>query len=203
MNRQRGSEAGFSLLEMLVGLTLLALISVAVTQSVRTGLRLWQAAEANDSEAEWQQTEWLIERWLSRALSPKGYDLDSRVIFEARTDGVSFVVDGQVGRKPAGYSRFGLLAKANPVCPGRSDFVLTWEDVTMASSFAPVATDERVLFECADNISFDYGGLPVPESAEFQPESFASDGELPRIVQIRLVAGGKPRVVSARLMYAR
>ena len=69
MIRRPASEAGFSLLEMLVGLTLLALISVAVTQSVRSGLRLWQAAPANDPEAEWQQTEWLVERWLSRAVT--------------------------------------------------------------------------------------------------------------------------------------
>ena len=73
----------------------------------------------------------------------------------------------------------------------------------MASNFAPVASDERILFECADNIAFDYGALPLQDSSEFQPESLASDGELPRIVQIRLVAGGKPRVVSARLQYAR
>lgn len=200
MTPRRASEAGFSLLEMLVGLILLALISVAVTQSVRTGLQLWQAAEANDSEAEWQQTEWLIERWLSRAISPKGYTLDSRVIFEARADGVSFVVDGQVGRKPAGYSRIGLAAKFNPVCPGRSDFILTWEDVTMASNFAPAASDERVLFECADAITFDYGAVPEQEGS--QPGSLSPDGDLPRVVRIRLVAGGKPRVVSARLLYA-
>ncbi|MBU3921492.1 MAG: prepilin-type N-terminal cleavage/methylation domain-containing protein, partial [Alphaproteobacteria bacterium] len=34
MTRVRRASPGFSLLEMLVGLTLLALISVAVTQSV-------------------------------------------------------------------------------------------------------------------------------------------------------------------------
>lgn len=203
MRRRRAAQAGFSLLEMLVGLTLMALISVAVTQSVRTGLRLWQAAEANDAETEWQQTEWLIERWLSRALSPRGYDLDSRVIFEARPDGVNFLVDGQVGRKPSGYSRIGLVARANPVCPGRSDFVLTWEDVTIASNFAPGASDERVLFECADGLVFDYGGPPASGQAGLPDESFRNGDDLPRVVQIRLTAGGKARLVSARLIYAR
>jgi len=203
MRRRSAAQAGFSLLEMLVGLTLLALISVAVTQSVRTGLRLWQAAESNDAETEWQQTQWLIERWLSRALSPRGYDLDSRVIFEAREDGLSFLVDGQVGRKPSGYSRIGLAAKSNPVCPGRSDLVLTWEDVTMASNFAPGASDERVLFTCADSLVFDYGGPPEAGQAGLPGESFRANGDLPRVVRIHFTTGGKARTVSARLIYAR
>lgn len=201
MSRRASSQGGFSLLEMLVGLTLLALISVAVTQSVRTGLRLWQAAEANDSEAEWQQNEWLIERWLSRAVSPKGYDLDSRVIFDPRPDGLSFVVDGQVGRKPSGYSRIGLAARSNPVCPGRSDLVLTWEDVTMAGNFASGAQDERVLFECADGLAFHYA--PGRPDSAANGESVPADAELPRVVEIRFTGGGKLRVLSARLLHAR
>lgn len=203
MSRGAKGSAGFSLLEMLVGLTLLALISVAVTQSVRTGLRLWQAAEANDSESEWQQTGWLIERWLSRALSPKSFDLDSRVIFEANPDGVRFLVDGQVGRKPSGYSRIGLIAKENPVCPSRSDFVLTWEDVTFAGNFAPGASDERVLFECVDGLAFEYVSATQSETALVVGETFESSDELPRVVRIRFTSGGKSRTLSARLQYAR
>lgn len=203
MSRGAKGSAGFSLLEMLVGLTLLALISVAVTQSVRTGLRLWQAAEANDSESEWQQTGWLIERWLSRALSPKSFDLDSRVIFEANPDGVRFLVDGQVGRKPSGYSRIGLIAKENPVCPARSDFVLTWEDVTFAGNFAPGASDERVLFECVDGLAFEYVSATQTERAFSAGEVFEASDELPRVVRIRFTKGGKARTLSARLQYAR
>ena len=203
MTPARSRSAGFSLLEMLVGLTLLALISVAVTQSVRTGLRLWQAAEANDSEGEWQQTGWLIERWMSRALSPRSFDLDSRVIFEARPDGMHFLVDGQVGRKPSGYSRIGLIAKENPVCPARADFVLTWEDVSFAGNFAPGASDERVLFECVDGLTFDYVTGSASDNAPFPGDSFGASEELPRVVRIRFTAGGKARALSARLQYAR
>lgn len=203
MTRGRASQSGFSLLEMLVGLTLLALISVAVTQSVRTGLRLWQAAEANDAEAEWQQTEWLIERWLSRAISPSEFDFDSRVIFDPQAQGLTFVVDGQVGRKPSGYSRIGLAARENPVCPGRSDFVLTWEDVTMAASFAPGARDERILFECADAVTFDYTGAGITGATVLPDGAVPASDELPRAIRIQLTAGGKPRTISARLLYAR
>jgi len=203
MTSSKPSEAGFSLLEMLVGLTLLALISVAVTQSVRTGLRLWQAAEANDTESEWQQTEWLVERWLSRSLSPREFDVDSRLIFDANQEGIRFLVDGQVGRKPSGYSRISLFARSNPVCPGKSDFVLLWEDVSIAGRFAPDASDERVLFECIDDLTFDYPVDPANPALMAGSDLVVPAGELPRAVRIRLTAGGKPREIAARLRYAR
>lgn len=203
MTPSKPSEAGFSLLEMLVGLTLLALISVAVTQSVRTGLRLWQAAQANDAESEWQQTEWLVERWLSRSLSPREFDVDSRLVFDANQEGIRFLVDGQVGRKPSGYSRIRLFARSNPVCPGKSDFVLLWEDVSIAGRFAPDASDERVLFECIDELTFDYRVDPANPALMAGSDLVVPAGELPRAVRIRLTAGGKPREIAARLRYAR
>lgn len=202
MSTRAPNQAGFSLLEMLVGLTLLALISVAVTQSVRTGLRLWQAAEANDSETEWQQTEWLIERWLSRAVPPREFDVDSRLVFEGNDRGVRFVVDGQVGRKPAGYSRIGLFTRDNAVCPGKRDLILSWEDVSLAGSFAPAASDERVLFDCIDDIVFEYDNGQPNQALSGAVQSPVA-GELPRAVRIRLTAGGKPRTIAARLLYVR
>lgn len=202
MSRARRSEAGFSLLEMLVGLTLLGLISVAVTQSVRTGLRMWQAAEANDEAAEWQQTAQLVEHWMSRALPPRAFDLDSRVIFDSGPAGVRFLVDGQVGRKPAGYSRIALQAVSNPVCPGGADLVLTWEDVAKASNFAVAASDSRVLAACADAVEFDFGdGPPLPQGLE-EPE-YIVGAELPRSIRIRVVREDREQVLAARLLYAR
>ncbi|MFN7180802.1 type II secretion system protein J [Hyphomonas sp.] len=203
MNRTRRRQAGFSLLEMMVGLTLLALILVAVTQSVRTGLRMWQAAESNDAMAEWQQTERLLEHWLSRALPPNAYDTDSNVIFEHTPAGLRFLVDGEVGRKPAGYSRISLQAADNPACRDRQDLVLTWEDVAFAANFAPSASDRRVIMECADAISFEYDrGVALPPEMEMQA-SIALSKELPRIVRIRVTRDGVTKVLAARLLYAR
>lgn len=203
MSRARDGQAGFSLLEMMVGLTLLALISVAVTQSVRTGLRMWQAAESNDSMAEWQQTERLVEHWLSRAVPPNAYDTESTVIFEPTPAGVRFLVDGQVGRKPAGYSRISLQARENPACRDRQDLVLTWEDVAFAANFAPSASDRRVIMECAEAITFEYDrGFALPAELETQA-NMALNSELPRIVRIRVIRDGVTKVLAARLLYAR
>lgn len=197
MSRRRARQAGFSLLEMLVGLTLLALISVAVTQSVRTGLRMWQAAESNNERAEWQQTERLLEHWMSRALSPRGFDTESQVIFDPSPTGVRFLVDGGVGRKPSGYSRITLHAAENPACREQVDLVLTWEDVTFASNFAPSSSDQRVIIACADMIAFEYGA-----EVAGQPE-YIVGRELPRIVRIRVTRDGATKVLAARLLYAR
>lgn len=203
MKRRRARESGFSLLEMLVGLTLLGLISVAVTQSVRTGLRMWQAAEANDEKAEWQQTEQLLEHWLSRALPPRAFETESRVIFDPAPSGVRFLVDGQVGRKPAGYSRISLQAAANPACRDRADLLLIWEDVAIAANFAPSAADQRVLVACAESIEFEYGFASAQPAEGLQVPEYLVGAELPRIVRIRVTRDGATRVLAARLLYAR
>lgn len=200
MSRRRTGQAGFSLLEMLVGLTLLGLISVAVTQSVRTGLRMWQAAESNNEQAEWQQTERLLEHWMSRALSPRGFDIESQVIFDPAPAGVRFLVDGGVGRKPSGYSRISLQAAENPACRERVDLVLTWEDVSFASNFAPSASDRRVVVACADAIAFEYGDESASQPGS--PPQSMGGRELPRFVRIRVTRDGETKVLAARLLYA-
>lgn len=200
MSPQRTRQAGFSLLEMLVGLTLLGLISVAVTQSVRTGLRMWKAAESNNELAEWNQTKRLLEHWMSRALSPRGFDIESQVIFDPAPTGVRFLVDGGVGRKPSGYSRLSLQAGENPACTGRVDLLLSWEDVSFASNFAMSASDRRVIIACADTIAFEYGDERLPPSG-LQPK-FVGGRELPQIVRIRVTRDGETKVLAARLLYA-
>jgi len=167
---------------------------------VRTGLRMWQAAESNNEQAEWQQTERLLEHWMSRALSPRGFDTESRVIFDPTPSGVRFLVDGGVGRKPSGYSRITLRAGENPACREQVDLVLSWEDVTFAGNFAPLASDDRVVIACADAIAFEYGSGNEPMPGV--PPQFSEGRELPGIVRIRVTRDGATKVLAAKLLYA-
>ena len=51
-------QGGFTLLEMVVVVTVLGLLIIGLTQGVRTGLTLWQAASTNGVLSEgWREEE--------------------------------------------------------------------------------------------------------------------------------------------------
>lgn len=204
MTRRRSARAGFSLMEVLVGLTLLALIAVSVSQMMRTGIRLWQASERDDAAAELTQTGRLIESWLSRALPPKAFDPDGPTVFVGQADRLVFLVDGQAGRKLAGYSRLSVAAVPSRDCAGRSDLVLTWEDVTAAGQFTASATDSRTLFACAESVRFRYGG-PRPSGQGYMladGDVWTDRSNLPVRVSVEAEAGGRSFAITSRLGFA-
>lgn len=174
-------------MEVLVGLSLLALISVAVSQTMRTGIRLWQASSKDDEAGELDRTSEIIESWIARALPPKAFDPDLPPVFVGRADQMTFLLDGQAGRKIAGYSRMTLSARANANCEGGRDLVLIWEDVSGATDFASQASDARVLLSCAETITFDYAGAKQSfEGAQLvRSNVWNNSAELPSFVSVK------------------
>ncbi|MFN7055074.1 type II secretion system protein J [Hyphomonas sp.] len=204
MTAPRSRSAGFSLMEVLVGLTLLALVSVAVTQSVRTGLRVWQSAATETAAAELRQTSRLVESWVARALPQRGVEAEDVVVFRGGERQLSFLVDGQAGRKPAGYSRITLAARPDRACPGGADLVLTWEDVTAAGQFAASASDSRILVRCAEDIRFTYSGWRrSPQGPQFAREAMWTDDlSLPAHIAISAKSGRDEFRISAPLIFS-
>lgn len=204
MTRRRARQSGFSLMEVLVGLTLLALIAVSVSQMMRTGLRLWQASERDDAAAEMVQSGRLIEGWLARALPPRAFDPDGPAVFEGQADRLVFLVDGQAGRKLAGYSRLSIAAVPSRECSGRADLVLTWEDVTAAGQFTASATDSRTLFACAESVRFRYGG-PRPSGQGYilaDGDAWQDRSNLPVRVSVEARDGGRSFTITSRLSFS-
>lgn len=203
MSRRR--QAGFSLMEVLVGLTLLAFISVAVSQTMRTGIRLWQASSKDDKAAELDRTSEMIERWIARALPPKAFEPDLPPVFVGRADQMTFLLDGQAGRKMAGYSRVTLAARANRNCEAGRDLVLVWEDVSSAGNFASQASDARVLISCAANIQFDYAGATQSfQGAQLvHSEVWNNSAQLPGFVSITAEGRDGSFRVASRLRFSR
>lgn len=204
MSRRESRSQGFSLMEVLVGLTLLALISVSVTQMMRTGLLLWQASERDDAGAELTHTGRLVEGWLARALPPRAFDPDGPAIFVGQPSRLTFLVDGHAGRKLAGYSRMTLAAVPSEACRGGADLVLTWEDVAAAAQFEPAAADSRILLACADTIHFRYGGPRPGQQGYFlsDSDSWADRSSLPLRVSVEATAGGRRFTITSRLVFA-
>ncbi len=119
-------EAGFTLLELLVAMTLLALLSVALVQAIRFGTRSWHVAETvaeNDSKIiETQaQIQLMVERLYPEFVNPtptSGY-----ILFDGRADRFTFLTPdtsnpGSLSRVTIGEGNLG-------------------QDLVLASSKAP------------------------------------------------------------------
>ena len=198
------ARGGFSLMEVLVGLTLLSLIALSVSQTMRIGLRIWQASERDDGALELVQTSRLVESWVTRALPPTAFDKDGPVVFQGLPDRLTFLVDGQAGRKLIGYSRMSLSAVANPDCSGRQDLVLTWEDVAAASHLTAAASDTRVLVACAETIRFRYGGPRRGAQGRelVNDERWLDETFLPSLVSVEAQAGDHKFSLTTHLRYS-
>lgn len=196
--------AGFSLMEVLVGLTLLALISVSVGQTVRTGIAMWRASDKNNAAAELNRTGELVEDWIGRALPPGAFDRGEGAVFVGAPDQVSFLVDGRVGRKLLGYSRITLAARPAATCRAGEDLVLVWEDVKASGGYAAHARDTRTLVDCAESIRFEYAGWRrgEPGSGIARVSEWDGDGGLPEWVTLKVIKPGKGLSLQARLRYS-
>ena len=83
-------DAGFTLIETMLGLALTALITVSVSSALATSVRIWARSDAGVAVAEAAQSTRQVEVWLSGALPNDIYDTDSRKSFMGSSDGVVF-----------------------------------------------------------------------------------------------------------------
>ena len=90
---KRSAAAGFTLLETLVGLTLLGVMLILIYSSLNVGLRAWDTGEKRVTEASHQR---VVQSFLRRELSQlfpvrwRGIP-ESRIAFEGAKDEVKFV----------------------------------------------------------------------------------------------------------------
>ena len=94
MNAARHGTGGFTLLELLVAMTLLALLAGLLFGGLSFGVRVWEKGDAElEKLAELQIAHGLIRRVISRALISGVTDGESQdtAIFEGTADGLRLV----------------------------------------------------------------------------------------------------------------
>jgi prepilin-type N-terminal cleavage/methylation domain-containing protein len=103
-------ESGFTLLELLVSLILLALILSFVGGALRFGARAWEAAGALDRGASMGAVRTFLEQRLAEAMPV--YERDEtgrvRIAFSGQPQQLSFVSPSARGKAGAGLYRFSL-----------------------------------------------------------------------------------------------
>ena len=194
-------EAGFSMLELVVALALLALILAAMPGLVSMSRRAWLSAavvERTSSEA-------VIESFLAERVAAampllkKQEDGALRIAFSGSEDGIRFVTPVTDG--PMGTGLFELEIAARLVPSGRTGLVLHWQPFTPDQR--AVASAERVLLPDVEGFAVRYFGNVAESGRREWSASWAEAQDLPELIEMSLTARGGVRHTRVVTMLSR
>lgn len=184
---RRFVSRGFTLVELLVGLTVMALLSLVLFGGLRFGIRAWETGGARMEQthrAEAVQS--LLRRQLGQIrFLPPATDADAVMSFTGDRDSLTFVAPLPVHRGIGGSYLFHLAKSERN---GRSDLTLAWslyrpELLTTGPSTLEAGT---TLLEDIAGVELSYFGAPLPEQApQWWGAWDLNDGE-PQLVRVRV-----------------
>jgi|AntAceMinimDraft_11_1070367.scaffolds.fasta_scaffold00355_19 prepilin-type N-terminal cleavage/methylation domain-containing protein len=156
------SESGFTLIETLIGMVLTALIAVAISLSMRTAVQMSSKMARNDAVMEAQRTRQLVAGWLALALPDAAWSEDGGILFRGEAGRLVWTVEAS-GKGGAGLAQYELTTAPGTQCQAEPDLVLhdlilIVREYAPGHLDAPVASDRRVLIECAGLPAFEYLG---------------------------------------------
>lgn len=178
-------QAGFTLLELLVAMTLMALVAAGLSSGIHFGTRVWERAEAGrQAWSERQATRLLLQRTLQR-LIPQSLSqeaTDTTLLFLGDRAALRFV-----GPAPAESAPPGLYRMELALMPADSglDLVFRWQPYSGEPLRSPLDTAERrVLLHGLDDAAFAYFG----SREEGWLSAWGRRVDLPRLVRLDYVA---------------
>ena len=151
MSGNNGHNAGFTLVELLVATTLLALVSAALFGGLRFGARAWEsAADRIERDGEIEAVQELLRRTLSEASDLAEAEADSMV---GAPDGLSFFAPLPRHAGAGGIGRYRLELDKG----GR--LLIAWEPRRPGAPLAaPPASEPTIVLADVERISIGYFG---------------------------------------------
>lgn len=190
-------SAGFTLVEVLVAMTLLGLVSLALTGSLRLGGRAWDATEAAvAASGEVRAAQQLLRRAIEQAqpLLVSLSDGSSAVAFGGDRNGLGLVapMPGHVGFGAFDSLRFEVVEDL-----GRRDLVAVWDRFGPAgAAWAPSPSARRiVLLKGIAELRAVYFGSEQPDAPPAWREVWTARPTLPALVgvEVRFPSGDARR----------
>ena len=192
MTGQDKGEAGFSLLETLLGLTLTAIIGMLMMGSMQMGTRVWERQRASVQPGTSQLILSQVGEWLAQAMQDKvrNYDTPALAPFQGDEHSLRFLYAAPgLGGAPGLYTIKLELMEAEGCTTGRDLYLETSRDVVSDNREAPADTpsERRRLIQCIDTPSFIYWGdhANVGQKAWFS--SWLNEPQLPGVVRLRSI----------------
>lgn len=189
-------SAGFTLFELLVALSLLALLTVALSGQIRFGLRAWETGAAvADDLAELQTVQNFLRRQLTlaqalREKADREEDDDSRrnqPIFAGEPRQLRLAVAGVPRLGPAPYNLIELSWRQRS---GEGLLHADWRPHFPISRNSPAAEGrQRVLLTGVANVRFSYFGILDRRDRDAEArwhDQWTAQAHLPRLIRIEL-----------------
>lgn len=177
------SEAGFTLLELLISLTLLSLLLPIVFGGVHFGARSWERVD----EARRQSDVFLVQDFLRRrieqtypAYSTEGSSAH-QVLFSGASGSLLFYSTAFYASSSAGYSRYGLSLKEGD--HGLS-LIMSWLPELRAAGGKPKSMSERALLDGIGSFKVSYFGSERASTPAVWQEAWSAKSALPELVRI-------------------
>lgn len=167
---------GFTLVELLVGLTLMALISIALFGGMRFGMRAWETgSERFERLTRIELVQSLVRRQLGQARpSRPGNPVPT---FVGQIDRVVFIAPSpKQGDADADF----LFVLAKTEAHQQSQLDLTW------TSSGASASGETTLIDNIASVELGYYGAPDPQRPAQWSTQWDGAGGLPALVRVRL-----------------
>jgi general secretion pathway protein J len=182
----RRAEGGFTLLEILVAVTLLGLLMAALFGGVRLGVRAWEASETRlDADARLTAVQDFLRERLTEAYLPETSvaGVEAGPGFQGEPDRLSFVtlMPEHLG---AGFDRMLLALTA---ASDGSDLSVEWWPAELGEDPAAArdALRSRVLLAHVAELRLAYFGTPEPDRPPAWSEVW-SQPLLPLLVRVQL-----------------
>ena len=197
MNAARHGTGGFTLLELLVAMTLLALLAGLLFGGLSFGVRVWEKGDAElEKLAELQIAQGLIRRAIGRTLISKVSDGESEdaAIFEGTAGGLRLIGPAPAQSLPGGLYRLSLRGDD---LQGKRRLVMTWRLVGPDDKEPHADEDENlvVLVDNVADVTFAYFGADNEDGESQWQDRWEGMFGLPRLVRIDVTFGdGDARV---------
>ncbi len=187
----RAAERGFTLVELLVALTLVGLISVVLFGGLRFGTRAWEAGDRRAVQlAQVQAVQALLRRRIAQAQRPELEDavvVETRAVFVGESDTLQFFAAVPSRAVVGGIYAFDLAAIDDNE---GVRLELTWRLHRADDEAEPGEIPEagrggrRVLIDGLARARFRYFGAPAPGQSADWRDDWNADAGLPELVAI-------------------
>lgn len=182
-------ERGFTLVEVVLAMVLLATMMLLLYSGLSFALRSWDAGEANGRRfADRRVAENFLRRELSELFPMRWKDpMEVKVAFDGQPQSLRFVSSRAPGIQLGGLSLVGLELEEGAERGRRNLVMRRAMPDDAARDFGPLAKGEaHVILEDVDSVSFSYFGAENDFSEPQWFDAWKFPGRIPQVVRMRV-----------------